>query len=464
MFKRLVTFCAAILLVAAFPIREVSADALYLPNLGMNATGTTSGSQHLLDVNVALSPGSGSVITGGTYSLGAKGVFNVGVLNAGGSTLGTVDGTYTPMTVDGTGRLRVDATITEAATAANAGALPGVIKVVGGYDGTVVRVMKTNTSGDPQVDVVSSALPTGAATSALQTTGNTSLSSIDTKTPALVTGRVPVDGSGVTQPISAASLPLPTGASTEATLSSLNGKVTAVNTGAVVVSSSALPTGASTAAKQPSLGTAGSASTDVITVQGIAAMTALKVDGSAVTQPVSISGNQAVNLAQVAGASVGTGHGTAAGAIRVELPTDGTGVVNAAQSGTWNVTNVSGTVSLPTGAATSALQTTGNTSLSTIATNSAKAPISTTGSGSAAAATVSTVITLTHPANAVGFLLQANDANTANLRWSVGRTATATLGQQLQPGRDTGFVPAGADVSLVAESGTQTYDVQWVSQ
>lgn len=42
------------------------------------------------------------------------------------------------------------------------------------------------------------------------------------------------------------------------------------------------------------------------------------------------------------------------------------GTVSAAQSGTWNITNVSGTVSLPTGAATSALQTTGNTTLSTI--------------------------------------------------------------------------------------------------
>jgi hypothetical protein len=64
-----------------------------------------------------------------------------------------------------------------------------------------------------------------------------------------------VDGSAVTQPVSAASLPL--------------------------------PSGASTAAKQPALGTAGSASADVISVQGIASMTALKVDGSGVTQPVS---------------------------------------------------------------------------------------------------------------------------------------------------------------------------------
>lgn len=73
----------------------------------------------------------------------------------------------------------------------------------------------------------------------------------------------------------------------ETSLSSIDGKITAVNTGDVTVSSSALPTGASTAAKQPALGTAGTASTDVITVQGIASMTALKVDGSAVTQPVS---------------------------------------------------------------------------------------------------------------------------------------------------------------------------------
>jgi len=54
-----------------------------------------------------------------------------------------------------------------------------------------------------------------------------------------------------------------------------------------------LPTGAATAAKQPALGTAGTASTDVISVQGIASMTALKVDGSAVTQPTSSITNAA---------------------------------------------------------------------------------------------------------------------------------------------------------------------------
>lgn len=70
-------------------------------------------------------------------------------------------------------------------------------------------------------------------------------------------GRVLTDSSGVTQPVSAASLPLPSGAATSAaqtttnsSLSSIDGKVTACNTGAVTVSSSALPSGAATAANQ----------------------------------------------------------------------------------------------------------------------------------------------------------------------------------------------------------------------
>lgn len=70
-----------------------------------------------------------------------------------------------------------------------------------------------------------------------------------------VGGRLPVDGSGVTQPVSAASLPL--------------------------------PSGAATSAKQPALGVAGTPSGDVISIQGETGMTAVKVDGSAVTQPVS---------------------------------------------------------------------------------------------------------------------------------------------------------------------------------
>lgn len=89
-----------------------------------------------------------------------------------------------------------------------------------------------------------------------------------------------VDGSGATQPISAAALPL--------------------------------PSGAATAIKQPALGTAGSASADVITVQGIASMTALKVDGSAVTQPVSGTFFQATQPVSVASLPLPTGASTEA--------------------------------------------------------------------------------------------------------------------------------------------------------
>ncbi len=45
----------------------------------------------------------------------------------------------------------------------------------------------------------------------------------------------------------------------------------------------------------------------------------------------------------------------------------GTFAVQAAQSGAWNINDISGTISLPTGASTAANQATGNTSLSTIA-------------------------------------------------------------------------------------------------
>lgn len=125
---------------------------------------------------------------------------------------------------------------------------------------------------------------------------------------------VKVDGSAVTQPVSAASLPLPSGAATAANQTTIIGHVdglegllttidadTSTLAGAVAgtemqvdVVTSALPSGAATAAKQPALGTAGTASADVISVQGIASMTALKVDGSAVTQPV--SGTVTANL------------------------------------------------------------------------------------------------------------------------------------------------------------------------
>jgi hypothetical protein len=117
---------------------------------------------------------------------------------------------------------------------------------------------------------------------------------------------------------------------------------------------------------------------------------ALRVDGSGVTQPVSLTSttitgtvavtqsgswslaaNQSVNIAQFNGVTPLMGNGvTGTGSPRVTIASDNTPfTVNAAQSGTWNVTNISGTITLPTGAATAANQSTMISSLSTIASN-----------------------------------------------------------------------------------------------
>jgi hypothetical protein len=83
------------------------------------------------------------------------------------------------------------------------------------------------------VSATSLPLPTGAANATLQSTGNASLASIDGKL-AVNGTRLLVDPSGVTQPISASTLPLPTGASTAAaqatgntSLANIDGKLPA---------------------------------------------------------------------------------------------------------------------------------------------------------------------------------------------------------------------------------------------
>lgn len=77
----------------------------------------------------------------------------------------------------------------------------------------------------------------------------------------------------------------------------------------VQVGASALPSGAATAAKQPALGTAGSASADVLTVQGIASMTPLKASIDQTTPGTTDS--VTVATGQGAGATIGATSGAA---------------------------------------------------------------------------------------------------------------------------------------------------------
>lgn len=119
-----------------------------------------------------------------------------------------------------------------------------------------------------------------------------------------------------------------------------------------------LPTGAATAAKQPAFGTAGSASSDVLTVQGIASMTPLKVDASVATVTVTAS-NLQTNLNQVGAASITLGSKTSANSLPVVIASD-QAAVPASQSGSWTVTAnagsgtfaVSGTITANAGTGT----------------------------------------------------------------------------------------------------------------
>lgn len=225
-----------------------------------------------------------------------------------------------------------------------------IIKIAHGADGSVDGIVS---AGSPMpitgsITVSANALPTGAATEA-------TLSTLNGKVTACNTGAVTVAASA-----------LPSGAATEATLSALNAKITAANTGAVVIASSALPSGAATAAKQPALGTAGTASADVISVQGIASMTPILVNGSGVTQPVSDAGGSLtvdapvgtpvfvrlsdgssaiatlpVSLASLPALAAGTNNIGDVDVLTLPALAAGSNVIGAVtQSGTWNVGTV----------------------------------------------------------------------------------------------------------------------------
>lgn len=163
----------------------------------------------------------------------------------------------------------------------------------------------------------------------------------------------------------------------------------------VNVKTSVLPTGAATAAKQPSLGTAGSPSANVLSIQGVTSMTPLKVDGSAVTQPVSAA----------------------------SLP-------------------------LPTGAATSSIQTTQQSSLtsidgklsgalsitgSTVGTTSATVNV---GQKTVSTSAVQIIVTSTIPTN--GILIGALSTNAASI-FIGGSTVTTNTGVELLPGASQPF-------------------------
>ena len=125
------------------------------------------------------------------------------------------------------------------------GSLPSKQMIVGGYHagGSKVYPLAVDADGQLQIDVVSAMpLPTGAATSALQTAGNNILTTIDSDTSSLAGA---ISGTEMQVDVVAS---LPTGSNQIGKLAANSG----VDIGDVDVLSSALPTGAATSALQTS--------------------------------------------------------------------------------------------------------------------------------------------------------------------------------------------------------------------
>ena len=198
----------------------------------------------------------------------------------------------------------------------------------------------------------------------------------------------------------------------------------------------------------------------------------LKVDGSGVTQPVSgtvtanigtsgslaldatlTGGTQkaivrggakgATSAADVTSTTEGTDHqaldvqvyhgGAAINPTQIRALASGTDSIAAVQSGTWNITNVSGTVSLPTGAATSANQTTLGSQTTKI--NDGTNTVSVKAASTAALSTDPSLVTAFSPnsplptgTNEVGKVAQGTAAATAGA-WPIKVTdGTNTVG------------------------------------
>lgn len=223
------------------------------------------------------------------------------------------DGNLHPLSTDNTGKLNVNISsgitnplpVTDAAAEASLASIDSKTPSLG--QKTMAASQPVTIASDQSAVPISASalpLPTGASTAALQTAGNTSLASIDTKTPALVSGSVPVhvDNFPATQPVSGtvavSSLPsIPAGANAIGSVSVSNFPATQPVSGSVAVtnfpatqpiSATALPlpTGASTAALQSNVQSApGTPQTVALTIQGNASGVAVPVSGSVTTSP-----------------------------------------------------------------------------------------------------------------------------------------------------------------------------------
>jgi hypothetical protein len=186
--------------------------------------------------SLTVDDGAGSLTVDGTVAATQSGTWTVQPGNTANTTAWKVDGSAVTQPVSGTVAVSsVSTSITPGTGAANLGKAEDAASADGDVGVGMLAVRKATPANTSGADGDYEFLQVSAGRLWVDASGKT----------------LTVDGSGVTQPVSAASLPL--------------------------------PSGASTAAKQPALGTAGSASTDVITVQGIASGTALRTTAATIS-------------------------------------------------------------------------------------------------------------------------------------------------------------------------------------
>lgn len=237
-----------------------------------------------------------------------------------------------------------------------------------GTNASPLRIDPTGTTTQP-VSAASLPLPSGAAT-------ETTLSALNTKVPANLTvtsTRLLVDGSGVTQPVSGtvavSSLPsIPAGSNAIGSVSVSNFPATQPVSGTVTAN-----IGTTNGLALDATLTGGNAVNQLKSgAKGTSAAALITSTASGVNhQPIDVaiydaSGNQITSFGGGTQYADGAARGTATGTLA--MGDDGTNIqsLSVDTTGKLNLNNISGAISLPTGASTSALQTTGNASLASI--------------------------------------------------------------------------------------------------
>lgn len=339
-------------------------------------------------------------------------------------------------------------------TALEGGTQPTSGVIVGGHtSGGLFRHILVGNTGAPQVDVVSSGLPSGASTSALQGTGNTSLGSIDTKTPALGQALAAASTPVVLTAAQVTTLAPPaaiTGFALEdGNLNTITGRIPALGQALAINSTPVVLTALQVSALTPPAAITGFALDATVAKLNITQGSALGSNTGSMQQMVAIAGNPTYTEGTINPISqdlsgflrVRAIGGSVDNADAVPVTAIPSHVASISHSYGFNGTSWD---RLRSSITEGLLVKIGNT-----------AAISTKETPQVASHVQSLTIdgvtaqSFTAPANARWVKIQADDDNLVNLKIAFGTTATATIGHKFAAGRSEDY-SAVATISVIA--------------